>query len=109
MEQNIIPFLRELKYSFSEAQKVYTHGSCFRLFKIIQTIYPYANPMYSETDGHWVTEINGRYYDINGEINPAYIEDKKYEVVINPTVIASAYIPTYNGQITSYNKYLKTL
>lgn len=104
----VLEFLKELKDSFSESYKVYTEGSCFRLYLILKTIFPSANPYYSELEGHWITEIHGRFYDINGEIDKHYIEHKKYEHITNEVIIASAKIPRYKEQATSYYKYIKS-
>ena len=102
---SITDFLKELKHSYHKNEIIYTQGSCFRLYSILKTIFLQATPHYSQIDGHWVTEIDGRFYDINGEVNPGYIADKKYEKEENTTVLTSAYIPTYKRQTTSYNKY----
>ena len=105
MKNKIINFLKELKHSYHKNELIYTEGSCFRLYCILKTIYPKAKPLYSNKDGHWITEINNRYYDINGEIEESYIKDKEYEVVTDNTVLSSAYIPTYKRQTSYYNKY----
>jgi len=102
---NILEFLKELKSSYHKNELIYTEGSCFRLYSILKTIFPEASPYYSILDGHWVTEIDGCFYDINGEIASQYIADKKYEKVRDNVVLTSAYIPTYKRQTTSYNKY----
>lgn len=105
----MIQFLKELKYSYYLNAKIYTEGSCFRLYKIIKTIYPQANPYYSHIEGHWITEIDGKYYDINGEINKDFVEEKEYRIIKNEITLASAYVPTYKGQCSSYKKYNKTI
>ena len=106
---NILKFLKELKSSYHKNEMIYTEGSCFRLYAILKIIFPKASPYYSSLDGHWVTEIYARYYDINGEISLEYITDKKYEKVTDERTLTSAYIPTYKRQSTSYGKYNKTL
>jgi len=103
---NIIQFLKELKHSYHKNEIIYTQGSCFRLYSILKTIFSEAVPYYSHLEGHWITEISGKFYDINGEICSEYVADKKYEKEENTIVLASAYIPTYKRQSTSYNKYL---
>lgn len=102
---NITEFLKELKHSYHKNEIIYTQGSCFRLYSILKTIFSEAVPHYSILDGHWITEIDGKFYDINGEINSEYVAQKGYEKEENTTVLASAYIPTYRRQSTSYNKY----
>lgn len=105
----ILSFLYELKNAYTENPNIYMQGSCFRLFKMLKTIWPDSNPYYSQVDGHWITEINNRFYDINGEINKDYVEFKTYKIEGSEVVLASAYIPTYKGQGVSYSKYIKTI
>lgn len=102
---NIIEFLKELKHSYNKNEIIYTQGSCFRLYSILKTIFEQAVPYYSHLDGHWITEIDGKFYDINGEINPEYVAQKEYKKIEDEVMLASAYIPTFERQITSYNKY----
>lgn len=104
---NIENFLKELKNSYHKNEMIYTEGSCFRLYSILKTVFPDAIPCYSYIDGHWITEIDGKYYDINGQIHPKYVADKKYELINSEAMLKSAYIPTYKRQCTSYNKYVK--
>lgn len=101
----IINFLHELKTSYHKNEIIYTEGSCFRLYSILKTVFNQANPYYSHLDGHWITEIDGKFYDINGEICLDYVSAKKYKLQNNKTVLNSAYIPTYKRQSSSYNKY----
>lgn len=107
MSKQVTKFLKELKSSYHKNELIYTEGSCFRLYCILKTLFPKANPYYSTVDGHWITEINEKFYDINGEIFTDYINSpsKKYELITDEIVLASAYIPTYKRQTTSYNKY----
>ncbi len=102
---DLINFLKELKHSYHKNEIIFTQGSCFRLYSILKTIYEEAVPYYSHLEGHWITQIDGKFYDINGEICSEYAADKKYEKEENTTVLTSAYIPTYKRQSTSYNKY----
>lgn len=106
--ENILNFLKELKYSYHLNGKIYTEGSCFRLYAILKTLFLKAEPYYSDMDGHWVVKIDGSYYDINGEINLEYIENKEYQLIEDKTILASAYVPTYKGQGSSYSKYKKS-
>lgn len=101
----ILKFLYELKHAYKENEMIYTEGSCYRVFCMLDAVFSRAVPWYSQSDGHWVTEVEGSFYDINGEISVEYIKEKDYQPETNPTVKASAYIPTYGGQSCSYNKY----
>ena len=104
----ILEFLKELKHSYHKNEIIYTEGSCFRLHCILKTLFPQAIPYYSGIDGHWITEIDSKFYDINGEICLDYVAHKKYEKITNKITLASAYIPTHKRQISSYSKYNET-
>ena len=106
MKNNILEFLKELKHSYHKNELIYTEGSCFRLYSILKTIFLQATPYYSQMDGHWITWIDSRFYDINGEISLDYVAHKKYEKIIDSTTLTSAYIPTYKRQMSSYSKYV---
>lgn len=109
----IVNMLRELRDSAEPIQSIFTEGSCFRLYRILVNIFPQARPFYSQVDGHWITEIDGKYYDIGGEIDPSFVLEKQYEHITNEGTLASAYIckwsenPKYSYG-TSYNKYIQT-
>lgn len=64
--QQIIAFLDELRDSFPNCVEVYTQGSCFRLFRILKTIWPEAECWYDYN--HAITRIDNRFYDIRGEV-----------------------------------------
>lgn len=59
-------FIEKIRESFVGAETVYTTGSCYRLYKILEFVFPQANAYYNSD--HVITEINGRYYDITGEV-----------------------------------------
>ena len=106
MKKTILKFLKELRDADPTIQNIFISGSCFRLYKILKTLFPGAEPYYSHLDGHWVTKIFGSYYDINGKISKQYIKDKNYELQTEKTILTSAYIPTKNGiSSVSYAKY----
>lgn len=45
---------------------IYTKGSCYNLYVILKHVYPQA-VAYGDED-HIITEIDGKYYDITGEV-----------------------------------------
>ena len=71
-------FLKELRDSADIQYKIFTEGSCFRLFKIIKIIEPSATAYWSDLDNHCVFEIKGEFYDIGGPIKKSYVEDNSY-------------------------------
>lgn len=108
-KEKILELIRELKNSSHYIYPIFSYGSCFRLYKILKILFPKAKPYYSDIDGHWITKIGDIFYDIGGEIDKKYVEDKKYELITDKTTLASAYIPTYEGEGVSYSKYIKSV
>lgn len=107
-KNKILNLLRELKNADDLIPKIFLNGSCFRLYKILKVIEPTAEAYYSHKEGHWITKINGQYYDINGILNLKYVEDQAYSQ--DNGVGESAYIHTYSNNLaTPYTKYLKTI
>ena len=74
-------FLKELKDSADIQYKIFTEGSCFRLYCILKTIWEDAQVYWSDRDGHAITKIDGKYYDIGGQVSSKYIEDMGYYLV----------------------------
>ena len=88
-------FISVIRDSFVGSQEVYTHGSCYHFYLILKKVYPNAVCWYDQS--HIITEINGKFYDITGEVqknsnleimdhaahyslkNPFNIYVKKYE------------------------------
>lgn len=62
-----LDLITAIRESFDIAVDVYTQGSCFKFFLILQTVFPDAEPWYDMIAGHVYAEINGRFYDIHGE------------------------------------------
>lgn len=104
-QDRTINFLKQLKESDETIIHIFNNGSCYKLCKILKTLYPSANALYSREEGHWITEIDGGYYDIGGKINVQYVIDKAYENL--PELEASADIPTFTNNIgVVYGKYV---
>lgn len=76
--KQIINFLDELRESADDMYEIFTEGSCYRLYKILKTLYPQAEAYWSESDGHAITKIDNSYYDIGGEIKKSYVDYKEY-------------------------------
>ena len=70
---NLICLIRE---SHSTMIKIFTEGSCFNFYLILRKIYPESIPYYNIN--HVITKIDGRYYDITGEIKENIVKRDKY-------------------------------
>lgn len=59
-------FIAVVRDSFIGSQQVYTEGSCYHFYLILKTVFPESKPYYDMD--HIITEINGKFYDITGEV-----------------------------------------
>ena len=74
-------FLTALRESADIQYCVFTQGSCFRLYQILKIIEPKAEAYWSDLDNHCITKIDGKFYDIGGEVSSAYITDCNYNKI----------------------------
>ena len=77
----IIEFIKELRESADIQYKIFTKGSCFRLYCIMKLIFPQAKAYWSDRDDHAITEIDGKFYDIGGEVNKEYVQSLGYYLI----------------------------
>ena len=75
---DIEEFLKELRESANIQYKIFTEGSCFRLYRILKVISPKSKPYWSDRDNHCITRIGEKYYDIGGEVKAEYTKEKGY-------------------------------
>tara|TARA_R110000851_G_scaffold96879_1_gene210100 strand:- start:69 stop:392 length:324 start_codon:yes stop_codon:yes gene_type:complete len=71
-------FLKELRDSADIQSKIFTKGSCFRLYKVLKVVFPDAKPYWSDIDNHCITKIEGEFYDIGGIIKKSYMKESGY-------------------------------
>lgn len=102
----ILNLLTALRESDQKVLEVFMSGSCYRLYHVLQSVFPTAIPLYSHKQGHWVVEINNRYYDIGGEIKKDYIEHNEYKYENADFQKSASLITHSNGFTTAYSKYV---
>lgn len=61
-------FISTIRDSFVGSQQVYTEGSCYHFYKILKQVFPTAHPYWDLN--HVLTRIDGKFYDITGEVTP---------------------------------------
>jgi hypothetical protein len=71
-------FLKQLRESADIIYKIYTDGSCYKLYEILKVFYPDAIPYWSDRDNHCLVKIKDSFYDIGGIINKEWVEEKGY-------------------------------
>ena len=53
---------------------IFTRGDCFKFYEFLKQLYPDAEPYLRLLDkNHVITKINGKYYDITGEIKNVFV------------------------------------
>jgi hypothetical protein len=62
-----INLLAAMRKNIKQADVMFTQGKCYQLYLMLSDLYPQATAWYEPIDGHVFTEIDGKYYDINGE------------------------------------------
>ena len=72
---DIEKFISRVRDSFIGSQQVYTEGSCYHFYLILKEIFPNAQPYFDED--HIVTKIDGKFYDITGEVKEVAEKVKK--------------------------------
>lgn len=60
-------FISVVRDSFIGSQQVYTEGSCYHFYLILKEVFPQAKAYYDAD--HVITKINGKFYDITGEVS----------------------------------------
>lgn len=92
-EQRVLSLIAAIRESYLHSKTVYTRGGCYRFHLILKAVFPDAVPIY-QVPGHVVTEIDGRLYDITGEVAA-----EQYQVRLDsdPRTLAEAPSWTFRG------------
>lgn len=69
-QEKILELIKEIRNSHPSMEEIFTNGSCYNLYCILKVCFPQAEAYY---DGnHIITEVEGCFYDIKGQIMPSY-------------------------------------
>lgn len=63
-------FIGQLKKLHPQLVESCTYGNCYQFYLLLKMVFPEAEAYYDSN--HVITKINGRFYDINGEVNCAF-------------------------------------
>lgn len=94
-EEQIELLLKELRESGDIIYKIFTEGSCFRLYPVLKAIYPEAIAWWSDRDNHCAIQIGNIFYDIGGNINADRVKNSYYCIPENelPGYKLMKYVP----------------
>lgn len=59
-------------YQFRYAKETFLNGCCFWFAYILNARFPNSRIMYDPVYNHFVTEINGYFWDVTGDTNQTY-------------------------------------
>ena len=85
-EKKILNIITTIRESFGGSIAVYTCGNCYQFYEILKAIFPDAEAYGS---GHVYTKIDGKFYDIKGEIDPIILKRIRLNPITEPEAIES--------------------
>jgi len=65
---DILKIINALRETDRAIEIIYMHGSCYRFHLFLKKLFPQAMPFISNDKDHIITEINGQFFDITGEV-----------------------------------------
>ncbi len=65
----VISSLRDADYYM---KIIFVQGGCYKFHLFLKSLFPDSIPLLDEEKGHVVTLINGKMYDITGEVQGVY-------------------------------------
>ena len=71
----VTSIIKAIKNSHPFMEDIFTLGGCWRFHLILKEIWPQAIPYCNHDRDHVITEINGRLYDINGDVTHEHHRD----------------------------------
>jgi hypothetical protein len=66
-----------IRNSHPEMVNIFTNGGCMNFFLILRSIYPQATPWYD--NNHVITEIDGKFFDIKGQV----LKTDRFDKLVN--------------------------
>ncbi len=64
----VMRLITAIRESRDDNQLAYTSGGCYQFYLILASVFPEATAWYDSD--HVITRIEGRFYDVTGEITP---------------------------------------
>jgi len=79
--------IKRIRDSYIHSTTIYTQGGCYQFYLILKEIFPQSICWYDSIVGHIITEIDGKFYDITGEV---CLPDKSYVLSSEPRIAEEA-------------------
>ncbi|WGH15473.1 hypothetical protein [Pseudomonas phage PA_LZ02] len=68
LHDRVLRLVSAVRESRSDSVQAYTQGGCYQFFLVLRAAFPGAVPYYDGVQGHVLTRIGGRLYDVTGEV-----------------------------------------
>lgn len=76
-DMNIIDWIESYKSKVKQPVNVYLNGKCLVFAKAVKEAFPEAEIYYLPDEIHFVCKLNGKLYDIRGNVTKIYKDSKK--------------------------------
>ena len=76
-DMNIIDWIESYKVKVKQPTNVYLNGKCLVFAKAVKEAFPEAEIYYLPEEIHFVCKLNGKLYDIRGNVTKIYKDSKK--------------------------------
>ena len=63
-----LKLINSLRNTDRAIEVIYMNGSCYRFHLFLKELFPQALPLINSEKDHIITNIDGRYFDITGEV-----------------------------------------
>lgn len=107
--EKILSFITAISDSFPDSIFVYTNGGCYKFYLILNSVFKEAVCYYSIVEGHVITEIGGRYYDITGEVKRTTHIILASDPHVSALVIAQCKFPPIVAEANMLKRYAMEL
>lgn len=65
-QERLSRLLLELRKAHPDMVHLFRNGGCYQLWKIVRTVFPEAECLYSQIEGHVYIGLDGALFDIEG-------------------------------------------
>ena len=77
---DVLYFIDKFKFIHQkEVEELFLCGDCYYFAIILKSRFPNAKILYDQVVGHFITDINGRQYDILGDVTDKYTNTISYD------------------------------
>lgn len=79
----ILTVINSLRESDKYIKTIFLEGGCYQFHLFLKALFPECMAMINVEQDHVITEYNGKYYDIQGELDTIDFEESDFEYIHN--------------------------